>query len=42
MEHEGTQFAAVMETTRFLHYFKGMPDYRQRGKVDYPLAEILA
>ena len=41
MEHEGTEFAAVVETTRFLHYFKDMPDYRQPGKVDYPLAEIL-
>jgi predicted transposase YbfD/YdcC len=32
---------AVLETVVFLDYFKGMPDPRMRGKVDYPLDEIL-
>ena len=41
MEQDVTDFAALAETTRFLHYFKDMPDARQQGKVDYPLAEIL-
>ena len=41
MELNDTGFAAIAETTRFLHYFKDMPDRRQQGKVDYPLAEIL-
>jgi len=33
--------AAIAETTNFLHYFRYLPDHRQAGKVDYPLAEIL-
>ena len=41
MEQDETGFAAIAETTRFLHYFNDMPDRRQQGKVDYPLAEIL-
>ena len=41
MDTEGTAFAAVAETTSFLHYFSGLPDHRQAGKVDYPLPEVL-
>ena len=41
MELDDTGFAAIAETTCFLHYFKDMPDRRQQGKVDYPLTEIL-
>src|SRR5271169_6141863 len=32
---------AVKETTVFLSYFKDFPDYRQKGKVAYPLEEVL-
>src|SRR5262245_55514016 len=41
MDSDGTRFAAIAETTNFLHYFSCLPDHRQAGKVDYPLAEIL-
>jgi DDE_Tnp_1-associated len=41
MESDGIQFAAIAETTSFLHYFSGLPDHRQAGKVDYPLPEVL-
>src|ERR1700738_482907 len=41
MDSDGTQFAAIAETTSFLHYFKDLPDHRQAGKVDYPLPEVL-
>lgn len=41
MTQDGTQFAAIAETTSFLQHFKDMPDHRQAWKVDYPLAEIL-
>jgi len=41
METDGVRFAVIAETTSFLRYFKDMPDHRQSGKVDYPLAEIL-
>ena len=41
MAHDGTQFAAIAETTSFLQHFKELPDHRQAWKVDYPLAEIL-
>jgi len=41
MEFEGAEFAVIAETTSFLGYFKDMPDNRQAGKVEYPLAEIL-
>src|SRR5450432_538294 len=41
MDAEGTGFAAISETTSFLHHFSGLPDHRQAGKVDYPLAEVL-
>ena len=32
---------ALSETVVFLSYFKDLPDVRQRGKVMYPLAEVL-
>jgi len=32
---------AVKETTVFLSYFADLPDYRQKGKVAYPLDEVL-
>lgn len=38
---DGTQLAEIAETTSFLHYFSGLPDHRQAGKVDYPLPEVL-
>ena len=41
MDSDGTRFAAIAETTSFLHYFKDLPDHRQAGKVDYPLPEVL-
>lgn len=41
MAQDGTQFAAIAETTSFLQHFKDLPDHRQTWKVDYPLAEIL-
>jgi len=33
--------AAAKETTVFLSYFGDLPDYRQKGKVAYPLDEVL-
>jgi hypothetical protein len=41
MDTEGTAFAAVAETTSFLHYFTGLPDHRQVGNINYPLPEVL-
>jgi hypothetical protein len=41
MADDGTAFAAIAETTSFLNYFNDLPDYRQAGKVDYPLPEVL-
>jgi hypothetical protein len=41
MDSDGIRFAAIAETTSFLHYFSGLPDHRQAGKVDYPLPEVL-
>ena len=41
MDSDGTRFAEISETTSFLHYFSGLPDHRQVGKVDYPLPEVL-
>ena len=32
---------AVKETTVFLSHFEDLPDYRQKGKVFYPLDEVL-
>ena len=36
-----TELGAVSEATAFLYYFKDLPDHRQRGKVYYPLDEVL-
>ena len=41
MEPAEPDFAALGETIVFLDYFKDMPDPRQRGKVMYPLEEVL-
>src|SRR5260370_3369496 len=41
MGSDGTQFAAIAETTSFLHHFKDLPEHRQAGKVDYLLQEVL-
>jgi predicted transposase YbfD/YdcC len=41
MDTDGTRFAAIVETTSFLHHFRELPDHRQAGKVDYPLPEVL-
>ena len=32
---------AIAEAVVFLSYFKDLPDHRQRGKVMYPLDEVL-
>jgi predicted transposase YbfD/YdcC len=41
MDGTSQEFGALGETTVFLRYFKDMPDPRQRGKVIYPLEEVL-
>src|ERR1700682_1864626 len=41
MEQAAAEFEAIGEATVFLGYFKDLPDPRQRGKVIYPLAEVL-
>jgi len=41
MDDGGVGFEAIAETTIFLHYFSDLPDYRQPGKVEYPLPEVL-
>jgi len=41
MDTDGARFAAIAETTSFLHHFRELPDHRQPGKVDYPLPEVL-
>jgi len=41
MEKVSADFVALGETTVFLRHFKDMPDPRQRGKVIYPLDEVL-
>ena len=39
---EGDATAGTLkETTVFLSHFKDLPDYRQKGKVAYPLEEVL-
>jgi predicted transposase YbfD/YdcC len=35
------EFGAIGESVVFLDYFKDLPDLRQRGKVRYPLGEVL-
>lgn len=41
MEEATTDFAALGEAVVFLDYFKALPNRRQRGKVVYPLDEVL-
>src|SRR5688500_839549 len=41
MEKAAAEFGALGETTVFLRHFRDMPDPRQRGKVIYPLDEVL-
>lgn len=41
MEKATAEFGALGETIVFLRHFKDMPDPRQRGKVIYPLQEVL-
>jgi predicted transposase YbfD/YdcC len=38
---KAAELGALSETVVFLEHFKDMPDPRQRGKVMYPLAEVL-
>jgi hypothetical protein len=41
MEKAATEVAAIGEAVVFLEYFEDLPDPRQRGKVIYPLDEVL-
>jgi predicted transposase YbfD/YdcC len=41
METAAAEFRAIGEAIVFLGYFKDLPDPRQRGKVAYPLEEVL-
>jgi predicted transposase YbfD/YdcC len=41
MEKVAADFGALGEAVVFLDYFKDLPDPRQRGKVIYPLEEVL-
>ena len=41
MDRITQEFGALSEATVFLGYFKDLPDPRQRGKIIYPLAEVL-
>src|SRR6516162_1338014 len=41
MEAATGEFGALCETTVFLNHFRDLPDPRQRGKVVYPLDEVL-
>ena len=41
MENVTTNCGALAEAITFLNHFNDMPDPRQRGKVMYPLAEVL-
>ncbi len=41
MEEVAEEFGAKAETIVFLDHFRELPDPRQRGKVLYPLDEIL-
>jgi DDE_Tnp_1-associated len=41
MEKAAGDFGAISESIVFLGYFKDLPDPRQRGKVVYPLEEVL-
>ena len=41
MDGAAADDGAAFEATAFLRHFNDMPDPRQRGKVTYPLAEVL-
>src|SRR6202162_4966155 len=41
MDGTAAGFGVVFEATVFLRYFNDLPDPRQRGKVIYPLDEVL-
>ena len=41
MERGGAEPGAINEAIVFLRYFSDLPDPRQRGKVIYPLDEVL-
>src|SRR5437667_7829906 len=41
MERAAEGFGALSEATVFLDYFKDLSDPRQRGKIIYPLDEVL-
>src|SRR5258708_11179988 len=41
MDDVATDCGAVFEAAVFLRYFNDLPDPRQRGKVMYPLDEVL-
>src|SRR6516162_8621096 len=41
MERTAGETGALGEAVVFLDYFKDLPDPRQRGKVIYPLPEVL-
>ena len=41
MDAASGEFGAFGEAVAFLDYFKELPDLRQRGKVRYPLREVL-
>src|SRR5260370_41434049 len=41
MDDLATDCGAVFEAAVFLRYFNDLPDPRQRGKVMYPLDEVL-
>src|SRR5258707_2621919 len=41
MEAAAGAFGAIGESVVFLDHFKDLPDPRQRGKITYPLAEVL-
>ncbi len=41
MDRASVDFRAIGEVMAFLGYFKELPDPRQRGKVIYPLEEVL-
>src|SRR5262245_34911753 len=41
MERAAVELAAFSESVVFLEYFKDLPDPRQRGKITYPLDEVL-
>src|ERR1700688_3727985 len=41
MEQDAVALEAIGESIVFLDYFKDLPDPRQRGKIVYPLAEVL-